>query len=274
MNRMLVLAALALAVAAAEVAAAGGGPSPGVTAGWKGVAAPDGAKRYVALPARTDTVVAEISTSTGTVRRWGVVRGSFGIPLVALDGTTESLLRDGRTLVLASASGASRFLLYDVKRLRIRERIALRGRFSYDAISPSRRLLYLIEHLGQRPDTLRYRVRAYDLRAQRLLGAPVKDKRNAHSEMRGMPYTRATSRDGVWVYTLYGGGEHSFVHALNTEKRQAICIGLPWGGKTRQLWELRMATRGDTLLVRRKSGALAATIDLDRFRVVSAARLR
>ena len=278
MSRLLAVFGLAAATAV-SAAAAGGGPSPGVTLGWKGVSDPAKPVRYVAMTGRNDTVVAEISRRDGAVRRFGTVRGQLGIPLVAFDGTTAGLTPDGKRLILASpAAGpraSTRFVFFDLKRFRVQDEVVVHGAFSYDALSPSGRLLYLIEHLslGQRYPT-RYRVRAYDLRANRLVAQAVRDKRNAHTAMNGMPFARASSPDGVWVYTLYGGAEHAFVHALNTERSQAICIGLPWSGKARGLGALRMAVRGDTLLLRRPRGSHAATIDLDRFQVVSAARLR
>jgi hypothetical protein len=276
MTRLFALFALA-AVTAASAAAAGGGPSPGISVGWKGVRDPAKPVRYVAMMSNSDTVVAEIAVRDGTVKRFTTVRGQLGIPFVAFDGSTAGLTPDKKSLILASPvagpRSTSRIAFFDLKRFRIQDEVSLRGAFSYDAISPSGRLLYLIEHLGGQRDATRYRVRAYDLRRDRLLDAAVRDKRNAHTTMRGMPYTRVTSPNGVWVYTLYGGAEHAFVHSLNTERKQAICIGLPWSGKAQQLGQLRLAVRGSTLLLRR-GGRVAATIDTRRFEVVSAARLR
>jgi hypothetical protein len=43
--------------------------------------------------------------------------------------------------------------------------------------------------------------------------------------MRGYPLTRATSPDGRWAYTLYdGGGDHPFIHALDTVEGRTVCI--------------------------------------------------
>ena len=52
----------------------------------------------------------------------------------------------------------------DAERMRLRRQIRLRGDFSFDAISPDGRLLYLIEYLSKR-DFTDYAVRAYDMRA-------------------------------------------------------------------------------------------------------------
>ena len=43
-------------------------------------------------------------------------------------------------------------------------------------------------------------------------------------KMGGLPLSRTMSADGRWAYTLYTGGEETFVHALDTLKGQARCI--------------------------------------------------
>jgi hypothetical protein len=61
--------------------------------------------------------------------------------------------------------------------------------------------------------------------------------------------TRATGAGGRWEYTLYDGGEHPFVHALDTERGRAFCIDLelPRGG----LWgaRLELTDGGGTLAI-------------------------
>jgi hypothetical protein len=47
--------------------------------------------------------------------------------------------------------------------------------------------------------------------------------------MQGRATARATTADGRWVYTLYQNpGGYPFVHALDTVKGIAHCVGLPW----------------------------------------------
>jgi hypothetical protein len=46
-----------------------------------------------------------IRTRDGRVLRWTSIPGSVGVPVVAIDGSTGGLSRDGRTLVLASYAG-------------------------------------------------------------------------------------------------------------------------------------------------------------------------
>lgn len=262
MNRSLITLCAALALAPAA-AGAGGGPSPGVAVGWNGVLSRDGAVRYVALPAGPRTVVAAIAPRGGRVERFSTLRGSYGIPVVAFDGTTDGLGADGRTLVLSGVSAdparrSSRFAVLDARRLRVRQTFGLRGAFSFDALSPSGKTLFLIEHLGGRQNPLQYRVRAYDLAAGRLLRRPIADKRLGVSVMRGVPAARATSRDRRWAYTLYQGGKHPFVHALDTVRRAAVCIDLPHRAKQGS----RLVVNGSGLLVLGQRGRSVATIDL------------
>ena len=70
--------------------------------------------------------------------------------------------------------------------MRIRRRFALKGDFSFDALSPDARTMYLIRYLSPR-DATRYEVRAYDLRRQRLLEKPIVDPREPGRRMDGWP---------------------------------------------------------------------------------------
>ena len=143
------------------------------------------------------------------------------MPVVALDGSAAGLSADGSTLVLikprvAFPRARTTFVVVAATELRVRERVTLKGDFSYDALSPDGRSLYLIEYTS-RTDPTRYRVRLYDVPSEQLLPEPVVDPREPDERMRGYPITRATSPDGRWEYTLYDGAGHApFVHALDT----------------------------------------------------------
>ncbi len=77
MRRKIVAAGVVLAGAGlvAASAAADGGPAPGPQLGWDGARSPDGAVRYVALPAGRSTTVASIRVRDGRVVRWSTVQG-------------------------------------------------------------------------------------------------------------------------------------------------------------------------------------------------------
>jgi hypothetical protein len=153
------------------------------------------------------------------------------VPVVAYDGSASGLAADGRTLVLirprvAFPRRTTTFAVLGTERLRLEDAVTLRGDFSFDAVSPDGRWLYLVQYLSKR-DPSRYLVRLYDLRRGRMLPEPIIDPREVGDVMRGMPVTRAASPDGRFAYTLYdGAGEHPFIHALDTVGKTARCIDL------------------------------------------------
>jgi hypothetical protein len=175
-------------------------------------------------------VLRERTVARGRVLRTLRLKGNFAVPAVAYDGSPSGLSADGGTLVLISPRrhfprASTTFAVIDAKRLRLRRHIRLGGDFSFDAISPDGRLVYLINYLSKR-DFTKYAVRAYDMRARRLLRDPVVDPGEPDEDMSGLPLSRVSDEQGRWAYTLYGSAEHPFVHALDTERRTAVCIDL------------------------------------------------
>ncbi len=276
MRKLLVL--LAIAVVPATVAAgagANGSPySPGLTYGWDGVLAQNGDVRFVTLSTARSTMVAAIRTRGGRVVNSRSLRGFYGVPLVTYDGTAGGLSGDGKWLTLASygplpgAAGTTRFVVLNTKTLKPRRLVELRGSWSYDASAPDGSLLYLVEHFSATP-TPRYRIRLFDVQAGRLFAAPVVDRLGSEATMRGQPVTRASSADGRWAYTLYARKKHEpFVHALDTERRQAYCIDLPLKlGEQKQLG-LRLRLEPNTGLAVRSGGRTVALVDTKSLRVV------
>ncbi|HEY3190613.1 MAG TPA: hypothetical protein VGJ70_24190, partial [Solirubrobacteraceae bacterium] len=247
---------LVLVLVPAAPARADGLPVLGVDAGLTGVAG--GGLRYVTLGAGArSTTVAAVRREGGQVLNAAALRGAFTIPAVALDGSPSGLSADGRTLVLIRPR--ARFpqrrtvlALLDVPSLRVRRILRLRGDYSFDAIAPDGRALYLIQYVS-RSDPTRYLVRAYDVRAGRLVAAPVVDPSERGEKMRGLPLSRATSADGRSAYTLYdGGGGEPFIHALDTRARTAVCVDLPQLAGRGDLSSLRLVRRrGLTVMSRR-----------------------
>jgi len=150
----------------------------------------------------------------------------------------------------------------DAKRMRLRRQIRMNGDFSFDAISPDGRLVYLINHLSKR-DFTKYAVRAYDMRARRLLPDPVVDPSEPGEDMSGVPLSRVSDTEGRWAYTLYSGRKHPFVHALDTERRTAVCIDLD---HVHSLSALEL--HGGRLNVLGARGAVVASIDTSTHRVI------
>jgi hypothetical protein len=257
-----------LCVLAGSVApgpAAGDGVPPGVVQGGDGVSAEAGSLRYVAIGAGPRTAVAAVRRDGGGVVRATTLPGPFGVPMVTLAGATDGLSADGRTLVLEIVRrappirAASRFAILSTPGLRLRAMLRLRGDFSFDALSPDARTLYLVEHRVA-GDASRYRVRSYDVATRRLDPRIITDPREpGETEMAGYPVARAARADGSWVYTLYQRlTGTAFVHALDTRHATARCIDLPWTGRP-DLGRARLLVdaRGSLAVVRERAVRIA-----------------
>jgi MYXO-CTERM domain-containing protein len=256
MRRLLLLATCFLGVGAASAHAAGG-PVPPVQGG-AGVSAPGSSLAYIAVRAGRDTVLQRVRRADGVVERSRLLRGSYGVPGAAYDGSNTGLSFDKHTLVLAAIQDHSRdtrLLTLDARSLRPREQIVLPGYMTVDAISPDGRWLYLIRYRSVRNN--RYDVVAYDLARGHLLRTPIVDPREPDEKMQGFPLTRAVSPDGRWAYTLYADPEgEPFIHALDTERRTAACIDLD-DVSTEDASDARLVLAGGTLRVDGTAGPLA-----------------
>jgi hypothetical protein len=132
------------------------------------------------------------------------------------------LAQDGRRAVLARTQHRSTtFAIVSPRAQRI---IELRGNdWSFDALNGQ--YLFLIQ-------TLRfgYEVRLYDLATNRLQAQPLKDP-NERALISGIPFARASSEDGRYLFTLYLGSDgNAMVHELDTAAGYAYCVDLPGSG--------------------------------------------
>jgi hypothetical protein len=238
---------------AAPAALADGGPSPGASNGGAGVIGSD--VRYVAVGGGRSTVLESMALHGGPVS-FTVVQGGWGIPTVAYDGTTGGLSANRATLVLAQLNpytcvperctwSTTRFAIFTPATLRRRTSVSLTGRYAYDSISPDGQRLYLIQYVSE-TDQTRYLVRAYDLERGRLLPGSIADRTQRGWVMQGSPMARTTSAGGRFVYTLYENvGGYPFVHALDTVRGVAHCVGLPWTGAQTAIGAMRLTLRDD-----------------------------
>jgi hypothetical protein len=274
-RRILLVLAAAAAILWSATMASGAGPSPGVSRGGSGVTS--GKLHYVALPAGAATLVEALDRESRVVKQRSV-KGKWGLPLVAYDNTVEGVVQGGRTLLLAhdlygtdgQLRTATSFKLVDARTLKSSREITIPGAFSFDAASPDGRYVYLIEYFSSEDPTV-YRVRAYDLRAGKLLAKIVADRRSWATGMQGIPISR-TWKDG-WAYTLYGGNARPFIHALNTRGLEAVCINLPWSSSPDRMFDYRLRMDGDgNLVVRGPHGRALAVIDRQTLKVVSAVK--
>lgn len=265
MRTPLVTLALALLLAAlAPAARADGGPSPGISFDPRGITNSHGFT-YATIEAGNLSYLVVRHRGRMVAKR--VFDGLYGVPYVTFASTKAGLSRDGRLLVVARApegghvlSASSRLLVLDTATLRTRQTIDLPGDFSFDALSPDARTLFLIQHTSAR-DYERYRVRAYDLAHRRLLPNAIVDR--TEPNMRGVPMYRLVGPGGAWVYTFYlhQGGE-PFVHALDTVNRRARCLDVEWHGNPNVLWSARLKLEGTNLHVVGKHGGTIATLQL------------
>jgi hypothetical protein len=259
-----VAAGLLLALLAAPAAGADGLPVLNVDVGASGVAAPGGTVRYLTVTVGKQTVVEATRRGGGQIVRMETWPGIGTIPAVAYDGSASGLSADRRTLVLIEPRTSfpraeTRLLVVDARTLRNADVVPLRGDFSFDAVSPNGSRIFLI-HYTSATDPTRYEVRAYDVGTRRLLPRPIVDPRDATEKMRGNPLSRVMSPNGRFAYTLYDGGGHPFVHALDTAGSSARCIDLEGIPAKTNLWALRLhlTGAGKVLTVDRGSTSLVA----------------
>lgn len=264
MKKLLWAAALVMLAAFPATANADGIAFAGTENARTGAASPGARSHYVTLSLPKQTVVTEVGPQ-GAILNYASLRGQWGIPIVAFNGAKAGLSHDGKTLVLAQPPigrmrNVSRFPVLSTRNLRLIQTVVLRGSFSFDALSPDGRTLYLIEHVNKQ-DVSQYRVRAYDLESERLLPKPIRDPKTGVI-MHGYPVSRVTSADGRWAYTLYQAQDHSFVHALDTVNRKAACVDLPADTPPEYVGDSRLivAPNGD-VTVNSRSGGVLAVID-------------
>jgi hypothetical protein len=274
-RRILMFSALVVAaLAGATPAASAGGPSPGISQGWNGLVRGD--MRYVTVPAGSMTSLQAIRLRGGRVVAHMVLAGSWGIPQVAFDGTTEGFLPDGRTLVLAqqvfvgdTLRKTTTFTLVDVRKMKVVDTIKIPGAFAFDALSPDGRYLYLVEYMESTSGE--YRVRAFDMNQTKLLAKIVTDRKTWETGMSGSPVARTWT--GGWAYTLYGANSRPFIHALNTRGVAADCIFLPWKTSPEDIFQYRLRNDGKGhVVVRGPRGRALVVIDSKTRRIISAVR--
>jgi hypothetical protein len=274
MLRLLALVLVALALASGTALGGKGGPSPGVQTGWDGAVDRASGTRYVALPGAKSTVVAAVRTSDGRVLRYSTIAGVFGVPLVAFDGTAEGVSADGRTLVLADILNRPKetsFAVVQTRSLRLTRQFTLPGRWAYDALSTDGRTLYAIQYHGTGSNP-RYSVRSVSLVTGKPFGGAIVDRREPDEEMYGSPWSRVWSGSSARAYTFYANRNGTgFVHALDTTRRVAYCIDLPWQSSLEALSNVRLSLDdgGERLVLSTPRAGRLAVVDTTSFKVTS-----
>ena len=266
-----VIGALGLATVSASVPIASAAyPAPFAVQGGAGLSSLDASVHFVALKVGKNTQLNAVSTQgSATVSR--TLPGQFGIATLTQAGLAGGLFHDGSAFVLQSMglTSPSRFVIVGANDLVPRQTITLKGLFGFDALSPDGSTLYLIQHTS-RQAIEHYIVRAYDLSTHTLLPGRVADKAQKSWVMQGWAVDRVTTADGRWAFTLYTNpGGYPFVHALDTVRGVAHCVGVPWRGDQNEPWNMRLALRPDgrSLAVNRQAGNGFVAIDVSTWKI-------
>jgi hypothetical protein len=230
-------------------------PAPFALQGGQGVLSNNGATRFVASAAGESTLVRAYKTKDDSTLMSQTINGSFGVPMLTSVGPGGGMFHDGSTFVLQSMGSAdtTQFVLLRTVDLGISDQIVLKGTFAFDALSPDGSKLYLIQHKSAQ-DVQHYIVRAYDLKAHALMPGRIADKTQKSWVMQGWAVSRASTPNGRWAYTLYANpGGFPFIHALDTVRGVAHCVGVPWPQtETNQnkVFNFRLALRGKMLVIK------------------------
>jgi len=263
---LVVLAALAIAPSAFAAF-----PGPYAVQGGQGVLSRDGSLRFVAAKSPEGTVVNAISTEDKSVQMSRTFDSALGVVTLTPDGAGEGLTRDGSAFVLQTLGfePKTQFVFLRTSDLSTEQTFTLRGTFAFDALSPSGSMLYLIQHKTV-DDVNHYIVRGYNLRTHTLLPTRIADKTQKSWVMQGWAVNRATSANGRWVYTLYANpGGYPFVHALDTVRGVAHCVGVPWPQTADQgeVFNFTLALKGNRLALVQANRDVYRFIDTKSWRV-------
>ena len=234
----------------------------------EGVVNAEGSTRFVTIQAGEKTVVMAIATDGGEVTDHTTTPGTYTVPAIAVDGTASGVSADGETLALISprttfAQKTTDLQLYEARKLRRGpESITIKGDFGFDALSPDgeTHVPHRV-HGSARPRRLPGALVTTWHRAE-LDPDPILDSEEEPGEMRGFPQTRLTSPDGRWEYTLYDGGEHPFIHALDVVDGVTLCIDLDMI-HARQTYGATLAMNADESAIELtdRKGILRAVMD-------------
>jgi hypothetical protein len=160
------------------------------------------------------------------------------------------------TVVIASAQG-------------VRELVIPGRQWDFDALRGDR--LFLIRYVSNGG----YQVRLLDLRTGKLAPQPLKDPHESGT-IWGQPFSRLSSADGRYLFTLYiAGNGASMVHELDLKNATARCIDLPGTGDfgAAASWAMMLAPGGRTLWAVSPGYGRVVAIDVDDRTVTQAFRI-
>jgi hypothetical protein len=231
----------------------------------RGTPAPDWSRLYTVSSRPGQSTLSAVDALTGAALRGMPVGAGYQLPPANFRGDPGGLSPNGRWLVLQRhGGGGSDFLVVDTALTAAGRTVHLRGDFAFDGISNDAGSLFLVESLAVTWPG-HYRVRLYDLRADRLDPRIVIDKREATSAaMSGIRIAGVFSPGGDWQFSLYDNASTgAFIHALNLSNGLAWCIDLPGPKSDRaaqRQWGLAAAPDGSSLYAVNPALGLAAQV--------------
>jgi len=254
-------------------------PNGLISPDWKTVYVVGNGARYPAGAPEGRTTIHAMETFGESLRSVDLP-GDYELPKAVASSRHASLSADGKTLVLHERGSNTRFAVLDTSFESPPRYVDLDGHFSFDALNPDGRSLYLIEHISK--DGYAYRVRRYGLGTNTLDPNPIVLKSaNPHESMQGLPASQVTSAKGDWVYTLYTNYHKGpFIHALQTNGNGVACINLGSDWRTENdheanlAWTMALSLDGGILYVANAAlGAVASVDAVKHFGVIKRIKL-
>jgi hypothetical protein len=235
-----------ISVDAATGATRYAGPGVPVPADWSNVLS--------ASDAGGSTVIRRVQTATGRTMATTSVRGSWDVRVASPDGDRVALMapfRDGASPWSPGPRTWTSITVADPSGSQAPMRFHLRGNYEPEAFSVDGKRLLMISYL---PPTqpASYRVVGLNIKRGTVFPLVGRDKEWV-GQMSGTRLMQTPSPNGLFLFTLYSsqppkyakGYDYvqasatrpvAFVHTLNLDFGQAVCVGLPktlWGGNPR-----------------------------------------
>jgi hypothetical protein len=143
------------------------------------------------------------------------------------------------------------------------------NRWSFDALNGDN--FFLVRYLSRG-----YEIRLVHLRSGVLAAKPLKDPK-ASSTIWGSPWSRQSSANGRYLFTLYvGSNGAAMVHVLDTRDATARCVDLPGTGSwdSAATWTMVLDPDGRHLWAVSPGYGRVANIDIPSRKVLDAYRFR
>lgn len=209
---------------------------------------------YTASHEGGQTIVRTVQAATGRTVTSSSVRGDWDVRVAAPTGLRVALMapfRAGRSPSSPGPRTSTSIVIADPSGVRSAKRFHLRGNFEPEAFSRDGAELFMLSYLPPTRPTS-YRVVGLDIKRGKVFPLFGRDKQWV-GRMSGTRLMQTPAPGGEFLFTLYSsqpsrlakgyddaqasaGRPVAFVHTLNVDFGQAVCVGLPralWGGNSR-----------------------------------------